>query len=68
MAFAGARNIDTILTDLRSQLATRGARGIVGLSRKFRIMDDDGSGALSVAEFQKAMHECALELSDEVFV
>ena len=38
----------------------------MGLSRKFRIMDDDGSGALSVAEFKKAMRECSLELSDEV--
>lgn len=28
-------------------------------------MDDDGNGALSLAEFKKAMKECALDLSEE---
>ena len=55
-----------ILAELKAQLATRGARGIVGMQRKFRIMDDDGSQAINIAEFKKAMRECALTLSDEV--
>jgi Ca2+-binding EF-hand superfamily protein len=52
------------LDKLREQLISRGARGIVGLQRKFRIMDDDGSKSLSLVEFKKAIKECALSLSD----
>jgi Ca2+-binding EF-hand superfamily protein len=35
------------------------------MQRKFRIMDDDGSKALSMTEFKKAMNEMALNLSDK---
>lgn len=31
-----------VLDKLRAQLVARGARGISGLQRKFKIMDDDG--------------------------
>ena len=37
-------------TKLQAQLKSRGAHGIHGLGRKFRIMDDDGSKSLSMAE------------------
>ncbi|KAF0690658.1 Aste57867_17964 [Aphanomyces stellatus] len=53
-----------ILSRLRASLKARGASGMVGLSRKFRIMDDDGNGSLSMAEFKKAMRECDVECSD----
>ena len=49
---------------LREQLKSRGARGIVGLQRKFRIMDDDGSKTLNMIEFKKAIRECGLKLTD----
>ncbi|KAJ1432493.1 hypothetical protein B484DRAFT_327304, partial [Ochromonadaceae sp. CCMP2298] len=52
------------MAQLKSQLAARGARGIVGLQRKFRIMDDDGSKTLSLVEFKKGLRECALSLSE----
>jgi calcyphosin len=54
------------LEKLRAELAQRGARGMVGLQRKFRIIDDDGDRALSIGEFNKAMNECNLKLSEEV--
>ena len=60
------RDVATLLSELRSELAKRGARGIVGLSRKFRIMDDNGNGTLSYAEFKKGVRECSLELSEQV--
>lgn len=60
--------VNTLLEELRQQLASRGARGIVGIQRKFRIMDDNGDHALSVSEFKKAMKECQLNLSDEVSI
>lgn len=57
--------IERLLLDVRRQLAKHGARGIIGLSRKFRIMDDDGSKCITIAEFKKAVRELGLlELTD----
>ena len=54
-----------ILIDrLKTEIRTRGGTGYIGLQRKFRIMDDDGSKALSLAEFKKAMKEMNMNLSD----
>ena len=39
--------------------------GIHGLSRKFRIMDDDGSKSLDLSEFKKAMTEMNMGLSSK---
>ncbi len=69
-------NIGTLLTEsdpginknldqLREQLIARGARGIVGLQRKFRIMDDDNSKTINLVEFKKAMKECSLSLTEQ---
>ncbi len=41
---------------------------MVGLQRKFRIIDDDGDGWLSIGEFNKALKECGLKFSQEVSV
>ncbi len=38
-------------------MASRGARGIFGLKRVFKIMDDDGSGYLDKNEFAKALKD-----------
>ena len=50
-----------LITKLKTELKSRGAHGIHGLGRKFKIMDDDGSKSLSMAEFKKAMNECNLK-------
>lgn len=46
-----------LLMGLKRQLKKRGADGIAGIARKFRIMDDDNSGSLDIDEFTKAMKE-----------
>jgi hypothetical protein len=57
---------DPILDNLRAQLRKHGAAGIAGLSRKFRIMDDDQSGTLDMQEFIKGIKECKVaDLSDK---
>ena len=39
----------------REKLKARGSRGLVGLGRSFKIMDDNGSGTLDPYEFNKAI-------------
>jgi hypothetical protein len=53
-----------VLTELREQLVSRGAKGIIGLARKFRIFDDDGSKSLSMSEFKKGIKECSVNLNE----
>ena len=57
---------DNLLTKLREELVSRGASGIIGIQRKFRIIDDDGDKALSIGEFTKALKESKLNLSTDV--
>jgi Ca2+-binding EF-hand superfamily protein len=40
---------------VREKIISRGARGINGIKRIFKIMDDDDSKALDRQEFTKAM-------------
>jgi len=42
----------------------RGARGIIGLQRVFKIMDDDGSHSLSPYEFEKAIKDFKIGISE----
>jgi Ca2+-binding EF-hand superfamily protein len=41
-----------------------GAKGLIGLQRQFRIIDDDGSQSLNMAEFKKAMKEVNVKLKN----
>ena len=43
----------------------RGARGIIGLKRVFKIIDDDGSGTLDRNEFQKALKDYRVQVTQE---
>lgn len=53
-----------IIEKIKKEMAARGSGGFVGLQRRFRIMDDDGSKSLNLAEFKKAMKELKLDLSE----
>ena len=39
---------DELTTAFRDKLAARGARGVLGMQRIFKVMDDNGSGTLDV--------------------
>ena len=41
----------------RSKLAGRGARGLIGLAKQFKIADDDNSRDLDMSEFKKAVRD-----------
>ena len=49
----------------REKVKQRGARGMIGLQRLFKIMDDDGSKSLNEYEFGKAIHDFRVEMPEE---
>jgi len=59
----GARSMEQLAEQLKDKLASRGARGLIGLQRQFKIMDDDNSKSLNKYEFNKAMTDYMLGFS-----
>lgn len=64
-AAGDAKDTEKLLDALRESLKKHGARGIVGLGRKFKIMDDDRSRSVSCEEFGKAIAEHALGFTEQ---
>jgi Ca2+-binding EF-hand superfamily protein len=58
-------HVAVLLRQLKLSLISRGARGISGLGRKFRIIDDSNNGLLEYLEFKKAMTEHTMGWTDE---
>ena len=61
-------NETQLMEHVRKRIAARGARGIAGIGRKFKIADDDNSKSLDREEFKKAMHDFRIGLSDPQIV
>jgi Ca2+-binding EF-hand superfamily protein len=61
---AGGSDPDALVERLRTKLASRGARGIIGLGKQFRIMDDNNSRSLDLYEFTKAVKDYMLGFND----
>jgi calcyphosin len=57
---ASTRDPEALAEALKQKLASRGARGIIGLQKQFKIMDDDNSKTLNVMEFNKALTDYKL--------
>lgn len=49
----------------RDRIKARGARGLIGIQRMFKMMDDDGSRSLSLQEFTKVCRDYRIGISDE---
>jgi len=56
---------EDLLEAIKERLLARGARGLIGLSRQFKIMDDDSSGKLEFQEFLKALHDYRVPIPEE---
>ena len=56
---------DPIMRKLKKTLAKRGAKGLAGLARRFKIMDEDHSGELDVVEFKNAMRETKAGITND---
>jgi len=61
------RSVFAILEDLQDQLYARGGKGIKGLGRVFRIMDDNGNRSLDREEFMEAMNDIGMDIPQEEF-
>jgi Ca2+-binding EF-hand superfamily protein len=46
-----------LINRVADKLKARGARGIIGLGRSFRVIDDNNTGTLDKNEFAKAMRD-----------
>lgn len=51
-----------LVEKFRNKLKSRGGRGLVGLQRQFKIMDDNGSGGLDQYEFTKAINDFGVDI------
>jgi hypothetical protein len=51
-----------MISDIRQKIVARGARGINGIRRLFKIMDDNDSKTLDEKEFAKAMQEYRIQI------
>ena len=60
----GRASGEDLIQRLRDKLKSRGARGIIGLAKQFRIMDDNHSLSLDKFEFSKAMSDYMLGFSE----
>lgn len=59
-----------ILEIFRRSLALRGAYGIVGIARCFRVMDNNLDKTISIVEFQQACKDFKIQLTadDIIFI
>jgi Ca2+-binding EF-hand superfamily protein len=54
-----------LVEQFQTKLAGRGARGIIGLQKQFKIMDDDRSMDLDIYEFKKAIKDFRIGIQDK---
>lgn len=60
-------HVEAILEDMRRALKQRGAVGLAGLARNFRINDTTKNGKLDRDELGKCLRLCKLTLEDDAF-
>ena len=58
----------TPMVRLRRELKAKGANGMLGLMRQFKLADDDGSKSLCHMEFAKAVKSYGLDLTEPELV
>lgn len=50
------------LERMKIALIKKGTRGIIGLKRQFKILDDDNSGKIEFNEFEKGLTSFGIEV------
>ncbi len=49
----------------RNKLRSRGGKGMIGLRRQFKIMDDNNSGSLDLYEFKKGIKDFQIDIPEQ---
>lgn len=62
------KGFESVFNKFKKQLVSRGAKGVVGIQREFRIMDEDNSRTLTLGEFKKGCLGFGLKLQDSEVV
>jgi len=62
---ANQKQNELTIKRFKDKIMKRGAKGLIGLKRQFKIMDSDGSGALDFAEFKKALDDYKVGCTEE---
>lgn len=52
-----------LIERFRAKIAQRGSGSMIGLSRSFKIMDDNNSGTLDQYEFTKAINDLGVDIN-----
>ena len=60
----GGRQEADLIAAFRERLLSRGARGLIGLARQFKIMDDNDSHSLDWEEFSKALRDFRVDMDE----
>ena len=61
------QHVEMVLESLRVALRRRGAEGIQGLARNFKICDTNRSGKLDTDEVRKCLRLCQIQLEEDDF-
>jgi Ca2+-binding EF-hand superfamily protein len=56
------KELELALERFKSNIIQRGTRGIIGLKRQFKILDDSNDGTLDINDFQKGLHDYNVEV------
>jgi len=59
------QDVQVLLKAFQDKILSRGARGLIGLQRLFKIIDDDDSKDLSRGEFSKACKDFRLDFTPQ---
>ena len=54
-----------LIKEFKGKLASRGARGLLGMQRIFKIMDDNNNGTLEIQEFWKGCHDFRIAIDQD---
>ena len=54
--------VQYIMVKLKTELNLRGIYGLIGLQRKFRLLDTHGRRTIDLNEFRQGLQECGVRL------
>jgi Ca2+-binding EF-hand superfamily protein len=60
--FTKRRDYELSLERFKGNVIQRGTRGIIGLKRQFKILDDNNDGTLDIQDFQKGLADYKVEI------